>query len=168
MAGNPSYGFYAQTETVGGRGERILTTLNYSVIMKFSIPVDPMSVQFAGKRVMVRGGKPIFFKQQRVVKWEQSIEWLTASYRPATPLEGALEMSVWFVMKRPKAMFGKKHPDERVWNIHRPDADNLQKGLQDALKGFWIDDAQIVKLSLNKCYAAKDETPKIEVEINKL
>jgi len=137
-------------------------------MIEFTIPVDPMSVQFSGKRVMVRAGKPIFFKQKKVVKWEQSIEWLTAPYRPAVLLEGALEMKVLYVLRRPKVLMAKKHSTDRIWNIHRPDLDNLQKGLQDAIKGFWHDDAQIVRLNLGKCYAAIGEDPKIEVKINKL
>lgn len=137
-------------------------------MISFTIPVDPMSVQFSGKRVMVRAGKPIFFKQKKVIKWEQSIEWLTAPYRPAEPLEGPLEMKVFFVLRRPKGLMAKKHSPDRMWNVHRPDLDNLQKGLQDALKAFWKDDSQIVRLSLGKAYTAIGEEPKIEVRINKL
>ena len=117
---------------------------------------------------MVRGGKPVFFKQQHVIRWEQSVEWLAAPYRPEKPLEGALEMEVMFVLKRPKSMQGKKFSEWRIWMTKRPDVDNLQKGLQDALKGFWLDDSQIVKLHLSKCYTALNEGPKIEIKINQL
>ena len=131
----------------------------------FTLPVDPMSIQFAGKRVMVRGGRPVFFKQKRASDWDTQIARLSAPYLPAQPFAGALYMEVTFVIRRPKALMGKRHPDGRIAHTKRPDIDNLQKGLQDALKAFWVDDSQIADLHLTKWYAAKDEEPSIRVRI---
>ena len=83
----------------------------------FTLPVDPMSIQFAGKRVMVRAGRPVFFKQKRASNWDALIARLSAPYLPAQPFTGALYMDVIFVIRRPQALMGKKHPPERncVW-----------------------------------------------------
>jgi Holliday junction resolvase RusA-like endonuclease len=77
-----------------------------------------------------------------------------------------VKLCVTFVIRRPQSLGGKKHPEGRLLAPKRPDLDNLQKGLQDALKGFWEDDSQIVELNLRKVYAAKGEEPKIEVQIH--
>ena len=133
--------------------------------ISFTLPVDPMSIQFAGKRVMVRGGRPVFFKQKRASDWDAQIARLSAPYLPAQPLADALAVEVEFVIRRPQALMGKKHYDGRLPHTKRPDIDNLQKGLQDALKAFWLDDSQIVDLHLTKWYAAKGEQPSISVRI---
>ena len=134
----------------------------------FTLPVDPMSIQFAGKRVMVRAGRPVFFKQKRASDWDAQIARLSAPYLPAQPFTSALYMHVTFVIRRPKALMTKKAYDGRIPHIKRPDIDNLQKGLQDALKAFWVDDSQIANLQLEKWYAAKDEEPSIRVRIQPL
>ena len=131
----------------------------------FTLPVDPMSIQFAGKRVMVRAGRPVFFKQKRASNWDALIARLSAPYLPAQPFTGALYMDVTFVVRRPQALMGKKHPPGRIPHLKRPDIDNLQKGLQDALKAFWVVDSQIADLHLTKWYAAKNEEPSIRVRI---
>lgn len=41
----------------------------------------------------------------------------------------------------------------------------MAKCTTDALLGFFVDDAQITELNVSKWYAAKTETPRIEVSI---
>lgn len=132
----------------------------------FTIPVCPASLQFSGKRVMVRAGRPIFFKQKKASDWEKIVGWYANPHRPANALEGPLKLAVTYVLKRPIALNAKRYSRERIPAPKRPDLDNLQKNLQDAVKGFWIDDAQIVKLDISKCYAAVAETPRIEITID--
>jgi Holliday junction resolvase RusA-like endonuclease len=135
-------------------------------IISFTIPVCPASLQFSGRRVMVKNGRPVFFKQKKASDWEKIVGWYSTPYRPATPFTGPLRMSVVFVLKRPVALNAKKFTRDRIPCPKRPDLDNLQKNLQDSVKGFWEDDSQIVSLFLKKVYAATDETPKIEISIS--
>jgi Holliday junction resolvase RusA-like endonuclease len=134
----------------------------------FTIPVCPKSLQFSGKRVMVRNGKPVFFKTKKAVWFIDLVALFSKSHLPPRPCSGPIRMSVVYVLERPQALSGQKHPQGRIAHTKRPDCDNLQKGVQDALKGFWEDDAQICDLHIVKFYAAKGESPKIEISIESI
>lgn len=134
----------------------------------FTIPVCPQSLQFSGKRVMVRNGKPVFFKTKKAATFTNVVALFSNQHLPPRPVIGPIRMQVCYVLKRPLALSGKKHPQGRIAHTKRPDCDNLQKGLQDALKGFWEDDAQICDLHIVKFYAAKGESPKIEISIESI
>jgi len=126
--------------------------------------VQPLSTQFGGRRLAVVGGRVKFFKQQKVQTWSQAVEWYSLPHRPKEPLVGALALKLIFILQRPKRL-GK---GERTYCPVRPDCDNLTKGLQDALRGFWADDAQVCELRVSKLYAAFGEKPCIEVKIRQL
>jgi len=90
-------------------------------------------------------------------------------YKPATPLEGPLKVSLTFIMPIPKskskkwkgaAMAGSELPTKK------PDIDNLAKLVLDSLNGvFWLDDKQVVVLNLIKIYGA---IPMTLIEIEEL
>lgn len=80
------------------------------------------------------------------------------------PLEGALHVELVFVMPRPQALVWKKKPMPRAWCPKKPDRDNLEKSVYDALNGLlWRDDAQICDGAIRKVYASGSEQPKVEV-----
>lgn len=81
------------------------------------------------------------------------------SQAPDVPLEGPLHISLEFRMPRTKAHYGtgKKSgilkPGAPVWHISRPDKDNLEKFVFDALSGvFYRDDSQICSCDTKKIY----------------
>ncbi len=85
------------------------------------------------------------------------------------PLDGPLLLNVLFLMPRPKAMVWKKRPMPRAFHDVKPDLDNLEKALKDALKGLaWRDDSQVADVIKRKRYAAGDEAPGVEVTIDEL
>lgn len=48
----------------------------------------------------------------------------------------------------------------------RPDIENLAKAVMDAANGvLWIDDSQVVRLSVEKLYAAQGEAPRMVVRV---
>ena len=59
---------------------------------------------------------------------------------------------------------GKSH-EHNEWRITKPDTDNLQKMLKDCMTeiGFWKDDAQVVKETVEKRWS--DEPCGISIEI---
>ena len=137
--------------------------------IKFTIPIAPLSVQFGGRRVgFSKSRRPVFFKDARVEGWIEAVQLYSNRFRPRQPLSGVVHLRVVFVLPRPKSLSRKKDPDGRMWAPVRPDHDNLIKGLQDALKAFWIDDAQICVGTQIKVYCAKGEEPKMEVSIDQL
>lgn len=80
-----------------------------------------------------------------------------------TPLEGPLELCLFFCFKRPqswpKARRDAVDDGDEPWYTGRPDLDNLVKTVKDAAQGIlYLDDAQVVKLEAFKVYAAESET----------
>lgn len=57
----------------------------------------------------------------------------------------------------------------RLWHDIKPDKDNLEKSLMDALKGLaWRDDAQVCRSLTEKVVASGNEQPRVEVRIEEL
>tara|TARA_R110000868_G_scaffold101057_1_gene278212 strand:- start:11235 stop:11516 length:282 start_codon:yes stop_codon:yes gene_type:complete len=79
------------------------------------------------------------------------------------PLGGPLKLSLVFVMPRTQNQIWKTKPMPRIWHDKKPDFDNLEKSVCDALKGLvWFDDSQICSVSTIKVIAAGDEQPHVE------
>ena len=133
--------------------------------ISFIIPVTPVSLQNSGRKVMVMGGRPVFYKDKKAKDWIKVVGYYAKNYTPAEPYEGAVKLTLTFVMKRPVAMNAKKFSQGRIPADKRPDTDNLCKCLTDALIGFWVDDAQITTLQASKWFSARTEMPRIEVHI---
>ena len=75
--------------------------------------------------------------------------------------EGAVAVELHFNFKRPKSHFrsnGLLKESAPRWHTQRPDYDNLEKGLIDALTklGAWDDDAQIANVHTTKDWAMSD------------
>lgn len=95
-----------------------------------------------------------------------AIEGMTAM-KGQKPLEGALRVEIEAYMPIPKAT------SKKIWaliekgeypHIKKPDLDNLIKGGCDALNGIcWLDDSQIVHLTVSKHYS---HTPRLVVRID--
>ena len=131
----------------------------------FTIPVLPVSLQNSGRKVMVMGGRPVFYKEKKAKDWIKVVDFYAAPHKPSKPIEGPIKLSLDFVLKRPVALNAKKFSQGRIPADKRPDTDNLCKCLTDALTGFWVDDAQVTTLEASKWFAARAETPRIEVSI---
>lgn len=85
------------------------------------------------------------------------------------PLGGPLKLSLVFVMPRTQNQIWKTKPMPRIWHDKKPDFDNLEKSVCDALKGLvWFDDSQICSVSTIKVIAAGDEQPHVEFACEKL
>lgn len=71
-------------------------------------------------------------------------------------LEGALQVEVIFVLRRPKSHYRATcllRPNAPTYHTHRPDADKLSRAVLDACTGvLWRDDAQIAKKIVTKRY----------------
>lgn len=103
---------------------------------------------------VTRFGKVYYTKN-----YKEYIKELRADLQHYEIPEGALSVSIRFVLKRPKRL----RKGDRVIHDKRPDLDNLVKGVLDALP--IDDDARVVQLSAIKWYASSDEQPNILLEI---
>jgi Holliday junction resolvase RusA-like endonuclease len=87
-------------------------------------------------------------------------------HRPAEPFRHPLMLDLKFLFPRPKTHFranGKVKPMAPNRHISRPDLDNLQKFVLDALNGvFWHDDACVCLVTAEKAYG---DSPGVSVLI---
>ena len=143
----------------------LLETMNP---ISFVIPVVPKSLQNSGRKAMCMGGRVIFYKAPEAKDWIKVVGFYANPHVPAKPIDGAIRLTLTFVMKRPVALNAKKFNQGRIPADKRPDTDNLCKCTIDAMLGFWIDDAQITELDASKWYASRTETPRIEVTIQSI
>ena len=94
-----------------------------------------------------------YFKSQRLQQTEDFYLNELRSYAPTSPITGAVSLSIDFDYFTPtKKRRGK-------WKTTRPDCDNLVKILIDCMTklGFWLDDAQVARLVVNKRYAEGEQ-----------
>ena len=72
-----------------------------------------------------------------------------------------------FVMTRPQRLMRKKDENCRVIHDRKPDLDNLQKSVLDALtkSAILLDDSLVCSCTAEKYYADKTEPAHIEIHI---
>lgn len=97
------------------------------------------------------------------------VRMIATQSRPAKLIEGPVAVRIhiyrhtpqsWSKVRIAAALAGQIRPTTK------PDADNLAKGIKDALKGIiWNDDAQVVRLVVEKWYS---DRPRAEVEIEEV
>ena len=87
--------------------------------------------------------------------WFREVARLASACRPDTPWTGAVRLDIDFVFRVPKAG-GRSGPV-----LKRPDLDNLEKAVMDALTAarWWIDDSQVYLKATTKRWAAEGEEP---------
>jgi Holliday junction resolvase RusA-like endonuclease len=109
---------------------------------------------------MLPGGKAIarVYEAGTAEGWKSAIAIAAKPFIPATPLEGPIQVNISFYFPRPKAHFrknGELKPESPAWHTGRPDRDNLDKAVLDALTtlGIWKDDGQVCAGMPLKLYA---------------
>ena len=81
--------------------------------------------------------------------------------------EGPVRVDCIFYFSRPKYMQAKRYHEHYLPHIKKPDRDNLDKLVLDALNGVaYKDDSQVYAGTLKKVYLAKDNNnPGVQVKI---
>ena len=106
-------------------------------------------------------------KDNPVWAFKAAAQMAAADAYQGQPLDHPLCVDLVFVMPRPKSMVWKKRPMPRAPYGKKPDRDNLEKSLYDALNGLlWRDDSLICDGRVQKVYAAGDEQPHVEVIVS--
>lgn len=81
-------------------------------------------------------------------------------------MDGPFYVHLKFVFPRPKSMVWKTKEMSRIWHTKKPDRDNLEKAVLDALTGiFWVDDCQVCAGRVEKWIASGDESEGVFVSI---
>lgn len=130
--------------------------------MNFFIAMKPPTATAQEKKVRVVHGKPLFYDPAPVKEAKSLLVSHLARHKPEKPLQGAIALSTVWLFPR-----GKSHRHGE-WRVTKPDTDNLQKLLKDSMTlcGFWKDDAQVVRESVEKRWS--DEPSGIYIEITPL
>lgn len=142
--------------------------------IQFTIPGVPVS-QPRARATMARSGRP-GAQHARVYNPPGPIDAFKALTRlaasqafTASPLTGPLRVDSVFVFPRTVGQIWKRKPMPRIWHAKKPDRDNLDKAILDAMTGVvWLDDAQVCDGRLTKWIAAGDEQPHVMVTITVL
>lgn len=103
-------------------------------------------------------------------EWKGLVVAAARACRPDQPLEGPLRVDIDFLFPRPKALMRKRDPDGELWHTGKPDRDNLEKAVLDALgqDGWWRDDAQVCAGEPRKFYVGKSGVPGARISIEEL
>lgn len=136
--------------------------------IRFVAMTNPRGKQRA-RTVTLPNGKRTSYTPKETVRFENEIAWaFKACARGAKFLEKVpLKVTAWFYMPIPKSLSKKQQEalkDE--WHTSKPDIDNVQKSVQDALNQLaYHDDGQIAWLDVRKIYSY---CPRVEVIIEQL
>lgn len=117
-----------------------------------TIRIEGKPIAWSRPRPRRYGG---FYSPHKETGWYAQILLQAKAFKPASPMDGPLRLSIEFLMPRPQAR--KKD----TWHIVRPDRDNLEKLVSDALKdaGWMRDDSQVCSGPVEKRYPKQGEMP---------
>ncbi len=121
-------------------------------------------------RATKMGNHVRLYTPKRTADWERSSALIMKNAWRSAPLDGVCRVDLVAVFPRPKRLMRKKDPEQRVWHSSKPDIDNVCKSALDSMvmAGIIRDDTQVVLLSAQSVYAAKDEGPCVEVRLSSI
>lgn len=140
-------------------------------IIEFRIPAVPKGQPRQAQRVVVpKGGKPFAMnympKGAPIHNFKATVRMAAEKSYVGPPLTGPLRVDMTFVFPRSKAQTWKTRPMPRIPHDKKPDRDNCDKAVLDALKGLmFIDDCQACDGRIQKWIAAGDEQPHVMVRV---
>lgn len=130
-------------------------------VIEFFVPGTPISKARA-RTYRMKNGKIGSYTPDRTTAWEAHVQLHAKGSLPEKPLDGALRLDLTFLMPATKVAIKKK----RVFHSVRPDIDNLEKAVMDALNRFvWIDDAQVCQKVSQKIYTQDMREEGVRVRI---
>jgi Holliday junction resolvase RusA-like endonuclease len=124
----------------------------------FHVPGDPVPQPRA--RITTRGGHGHAYtpKSHPVHAYRQAVA-LAARAAGASVHEEPASIVIDFVFARPKSHMRKNGLAADAPRLPRPDIDNLEKAVLDALKGVaWKDDTQVARVVKEKSYGTEART----------
>lgn len=93
--------------------------------------------------------------------WKDAIARASLGRKPAAPVDCAVRVDLTLYCERPKSLMRKRDPDGPALNTTRPDRDNYEKAILDAMTdcGWWTDDSRVCAGESIKLYHAKTGEP---------
>lgn len=139
--------------------------------MKLVIMIEPMGTVRTTRGMINRiRWKKYTLEDKRVMKvieylqYKERLSWAARQKHKDEPITGPIKVNLTFYMPMPESWSGvKKRRMEGAPHTTKPDRDNLEKGVCDALnKIVWKDDGQVCDGRTRKFYSNE---PRIEIEI---
>jgi len=131
-------------------------------MIEFFMPMDPPTATSQEHQIMVKNGKPVFYKPERVRAAKQKLLAHLAKHKPEQPYTCGVQLVT-------KWCFAPHNRNQKsgTYRITKPDTDNLQKMLKDCMTdcGFWQDDALVCSEIVEKFWA---DIPGIYIRISEV
>jgi len=136
----------------------------------FSVPGLPVAQPRQRTRVVATGGRVFATnytpKDAPVQSFKAAIRLAASAVYHGAPLTGPLAMTLYCFFPRSKSITWKNKPMPRIPKQGKPDVSNILKAVEDALNGLlYVDDAQLVRVVVEKWIAAGDEQPRCEISV---
>jgi len=123
-------------------------------------------------RACASGKHARMYERKEDTQNKRTLEVVARTDAPDELLGGPLRVDIKFFFPRPKGHYGTGRNSGQLkdwaptWHVSRPDRDNLDKLVLDALTGvFWRDDNQVCAGEITKQYS---DRPRTEIGIKKL
>ncbi len=130
------------------------------VLLQVVIPGQP--VPQARPKVVRAHGRSYAYDPERSARWKEPARLLMAAKMQGRPHTGPVAVTIIAVFEHPKTKAPK-------WTWPTGDVDNVAKASMDAANGIaYEDDAQVMKLTVEKRYGAKGEQPRVEMIVEAL
>jgi Holliday junction resolvase RusA-like endonuclease len=137
-------------------------------VLCFAVRCIPPTANHQSGRAIVKVGRFMRIADKpKLVAAKGMLDGLLMPYQPATPLEGALGLTLDLTWPWRGAEPKKRRVLGRVPHTARPDADNIAKTIADRLVAlrFVEDDSRIADLHIRKWWG---DEPGIAVEIRRV
>lgn len=129
-------------------------------MLEFTIPTAPIAKARARS---TRSGH--HYTPQKTVDFESIVAWHAKAAMAGKPLyEGALIVTLYYGIPIPKNLEPRIKRGEIIYPTKRPDMDNYEKSVLDAMNGIvYKDDAQIVATFHKKRYT---RNPRVVISVD--
>lgn len=103
-------------------------------------------------------------------EWKEAVILAASKFLPPKALDCPLRTTIVFFFPRPQRLMSKNSPAGNIPHTTKPDKDNLEKTVLDALTeaGMWRDDSIVFSGIVEKYYAAKMQRPGAVIQVFKM
>lgn len=148
--------------------------MKWRTLAEFFVSGEPLGQPRPRARIMKIGAGraakfiPQIYNPADADPWKRRVLSVAEKHAPPAPLDGPVRVDEIFYLPRPQRLYRRRDPDGPVVCTSRPDRDNLDKLILDALKtaGYFRDDAQVCDGYPRKLYHAKTGKPGAAVRVS--
>lgn len=142
----------------------------------FSVGGEPVAQPRVKGRIAGKGRKQFIhiYTPGGADEWKAAVAIAgRIAFKGFAPIENPVCLKLSFRMPRPEGHYRTTKALGRVlrmlsalWHTKRPDLDNMEKAVMDALTGIaWVDDCQVCQKYSEKRYAREDEPMGVRIVI---